>query len=210
MVGGRLLTYAIAAWSGFYVMVIELLGGRLISPFFGSSVYVWGSVIFVFMLALSGGYLLGGRLSRHASSITRLCLILIAAALTTLPILMLSEPLLNAIFDRNFDPRYGSLLACLLLFTVPTVCSGMISPYAIHLNAASAGSTGQNAGNLYFISTVGSSAGTLLTAFYFVLWFDIDTIFLGAIAISVALGLFGIIVDRMRAAAKVPVYALEK
>jgi hypothetical protein len=170
MLAGRLLIYAVAAWSGFYVMVIELLGGRLISPYFGSSVYVWGSVIFVFMLSLSIGYLLGGAYSRRTPSVARLCGILIAAALTTLPIVFLYEPLLNFIFEQDFDPRYGSLLACLVLFTVPTVFSGMISPYAVHLNTANKQTTGQNAGNLYFVSTIGSSAGTLMTAFYFVLW----------------------------------------
>lgn len=200
MFGRKLLVYAIAAWSGFYVMVVELLGGRLISPFFGSSVYVWGSVIFVFMLALAAGYLLGGVYSRHAPSIARLCGILIAAALTTAPILLFQERLLNLIFDQNLDPRYGSLLSCLLLFTVPTVFSGMISPYAIHINAADRQSTGQNAGNLYFISTIGSSAGTLMTSFYFVLWFDIDTILLSAICGSVAIGLIGLVLSRSPAA----------
>ena len=52
--------YTVAGWSGFFVMLVELIGGRLIAPFFGSSIYVWGSVIFVFMLGLAIGYLLGG------------------------------------------------------------------------------------------------------------------------------------------------------
>ena len=59
----RALLYLIAGWSGFFVMAIELLGGRLLAPYFGSSIYVWGAIITVFMLALSLGYLLGGRAS---------------------------------------------------------------------------------------------------------------------------------------------------
>ena len=59
----------IAGWSGFYVMLVELLGGRFIAPYFGSSVYVWGSVIFVFMIGLAIGYLLGGIYSRHNPSV---------------------------------------------------------------------------------------------------------------------------------------------
>ena len=42
-------------------MAVELLGGRLLAPTFGSSIYVWGAIITVFMLALSLGYLAGGR-----------------------------------------------------------------------------------------------------------------------------------------------------
>ena len=30
-------------------MSLELLGGRVLAPYFGSSIYVWGSVITVFM-----------------------------------------------------------------------------------------------------------------------------------------------------------------
>ena len=54
----RLLLYLVAGWSGFFVMALELLGGRLLAPYFGSSIYVWGAIITVFMLALSIGYLL--------------------------------------------------------------------------------------------------------------------------------------------------------
>ena len=57
------LCYLIAGWSGFFVMAVELLGGRLLAPTFGSSIYVWGAIITVFMLALSLGYLAGGRFS---------------------------------------------------------------------------------------------------------------------------------------------------
>src|SRR5579863_9297341 len=91
----RLLLYLIAGWSGFYVMAIELLGGRLLAPYFGSSIYVWGAIITVFMLALSLGYLCGGRASLRAPSLRRLALMLLAAALTTLPVLLYGDALLD-------------------------------------------------------------------------------------------------------------------
>ena len=75
-----LWSYTIAGWSGFYVMLVELLSGRLIAPSFGSSIYVWGSVIFIFMLGLSIGYLLGGIYSRYKPSVPRLCGILLTGA----------------------------------------------------------------------------------------------------------------------------------
>ncbi len=189
--------YAIAGWSGFYVMVVELLGGRLISPFFGSSVYVWGSVIFVFMLALSAGYLAGGAFSRHAPSLARLCGILIASAVATVPIILFGDRVLNYIFAQDLDPRYGSLSACFLLFTIPTILCGMVSPYAICIVAGERESIGRDAGNLYFISTLGSSAGTLLTSFYFVLWFNVNTILMSAIAISAVLAASCLVFDRL-------------
>ena len=49
---GRFLVFLIAGWSGFFVMAVELLGGRVLAPSFGNSIYVWGGVITMFMLCL--------------------------------------------------------------------------------------------------------------------------------------------------------------
>ena len=115
---------AVAFWSGFFVMGVELLGSRYLAPAFGSSIYVWGALITVFMLALSLGYLAGGRWSQYRPSLPRLGLLLAAAALTALPVLPLSGALLDALFFRIPDPRFGSLTASTLLFFVPTFFSG--------------------------------------------------------------------------------------
>ena len=183
------MLYLLAGWSGFFVMGIELLGGRLLAPYFGSSIYVWGAIITVFMLALSLGYLIGGRYSLHSPSLPRLALIVLAAALTVLPVLVAGDALLDALSARIPDPRFGSLLAALSLFFVPTLISGMVSPYAVRLLVAEREQAGERAGRLYFISTFGSAAGTLLTSFYFVLWFELNQILWGMLAISVLIAL---------------------
>ena len=67
------------------------------------------------------------------------------------------------------DPRFGSLLSAVALFFVPTFFSGMVSPYAVRLLVQDRNSSGRHAGQLYFVSTFGSAAGTLLTSFYLVL-----------------------------------------
>jgi hypothetical protein len=185
-----LWSYSIAGWSGFYVMLVELLSGRLIAPFFGSNIYVWGSVIFVFMLGLAIGYLLGGMYSQYSPSVPRLCGILALSALTTLPTILLGDIFLDFMFGAIFDPRFGSLVTCVGLFLVPTVFAGMVSPYAIRIIVKNRESSGHDAGYLYFISTIGSSLGTLLTAFYLVLLFEVNTILL--VAIGISLGLAGL------------------
>src|ERR671911_2216158 len=91
------LAYLIAGWSGFFVMAVELLGGRLLAPTFGSSIYVWGAIITIFMLALSIGYLAGGRLSMNAPSVRKLGLMLIVAALTVMPLMLFAVPMLDAV-----------------------------------------------------------------------------------------------------------------
>ncbi len=188
--------FLIAGWSGFYVMAIELLSGRILAPNFGNSIYVWGGVITIFMLALSIGYLLGGRLSVRQPSVKKLSLLLLAAAAATTPTVLLGESAMDRIFNLILDPRYGSLLSSTILFFIPTMISGMISPYAVRLLVSEYKTSGHYAGLLYFVSTFGSAAGTLLTSFYLVLYLEINQIFLSMIGISVTIGLLSLIAGR--------------
>lgn len=188
------LSYAIAGWSGFFVMAVELLGGRLLAPTFGSSIYVWGAIITVFMLALSIGYLVGGRLSMNEPSVRKLGVILMVAALTVLPLLLFAVPMLDAIAMAVPDPRWGSLAGATGLFFIPTLFSGMISPYAVRLIVPDRSSSGRHAGQLYFVSTFGSAAGTLLTSFYLVLIMEVNHILIALMAISGCLGATAILV----------------
>jgi hypothetical protein len=189
----RALLYLVAGWSGCFVMAVELLGGRLLAPFFGSSIYVWGAIITVFMLALSLGYLAGGRYSLRNPSLRRLGFLLVTAAATTLPVLLAADGLLDLISARVTDPRAGSLLSSLMLFLVPTAISGMVSPYAVRLLVADRQHSGDNAGKLYFVSTFGSAAGTLLTSFYLVLYFEVNQILWMMLGISFAIGVAAIL-----------------
>lgn len=177
--------YLVAGWSGFYVMGIELLGGRLLAPYFGSSIYVWGAIITVFMLALSLGYLCGGRLSLRAPSLARLGTIVLAGAVTALPVVLAGAPALDRLSAVLSDPRFGSLAAAALLFFLPTLISGMVSPYAVRLLVADPASAGHHAGKLYFASTFGSAAGTLLTSFYLVLYLEVNEILFIMMGMSV-------------------------
>jgi len=183
------LAYVIPGWSGFFVMAVELLGGRLLAPTFGSSIYVWGAIITVFMLALSLGYLAGGRYSMNAPSVRRLGALLAIAALTVVPLLIVAEPMLEALSIAVPDPRFGSLLSAFTLFFVPTFFSGMVSPYAVRLLVEDRRSSGRHAGQLYFVSTFGSAAGTLLTSFYLVLLLEVNQILLALLMVSVAIGI---------------------
>lgn len=170
------IIYSLAFVGGFVIMSLELLGGRVLAPYFGSSIYVWGSIITVFMLSLALGYLFGGRLSLHRPSLSRFGIIFAVAAVLLYPLVYFAESIMVQIFQLIEDPRYGSLIAASLLFILPTVIMGMISPYSVRLLVASAHESGQVAGRLYFVSTMGSALGTLMTSFYFVLWFEINTI----------------------------------
>ena len=177
-------------------MAVELLSGRILAPDFGSSIYVWGGIITIFMLALSIGYLIGGRLSVQEPSLKKLSIILMVAAVSTTPVVLLSNAILDSIFSLIQDPRYGSLISATTLFFLPTMISGIISPYAVRLLVTESSRSGHFAGLLYFVSTFGSAAGTILTSFYLVLYFEINHIVWTMIGVSSLISIFSFFAGR--------------
>jgi hypothetical protein len=192
----KFVVYLIAAWSGYFVMALELLGGRALGPYFGSGIYVWGAVITLFMLSLSLGYLLGGYLSVSGPSPRHLATILLAATLAGAPVTFASTSILEAVYGLIADPRYGALLAAVALFFLPATIAGAVSPYAIRLLIDHPGTAGRVAGKIFFISTLGSTLGTLLTSFYLVLLFDLDDILRGMVAISLVIVAIAFVLQR--------------
>lgn len=191
------LIYLMAFSSGFCIMGIELLGGRILAPFFGSSVHIWGSIITVFMLSLSFGYLAGGKLSTKAASLNRYGLIFIFAGVAILPVAFSSQTIMETIFLAIEDTRYGSLIASMALFFIPTVILGMISPYSVRLLVTDKNKSGQVAGFLYFVSTLGSALGTIITSFYLVLLFEVNDIIIVFSSVLVLLGISAMLFNRL-------------
>lgn len=189
--------FTLAFTSGFIIMSIELLGGRILAPYFGSSIYVWGSIITVFMVSLSIGYLTGGHLSLNSPRLNRYGLFFLLAAVTTVPLIIFGNDMMDWVFLRVADPRYGSLLAATLLFFIPTAILGMIAPYSVRLLVQEAHQSGRVAGGLYFVSTLGSALGTLLTSFYFVLLFEINAILMTMAVVLTLCFIIAVAVDRV-------------
>jgi len=193
----RTVVNVLAFGGGFVIMALELLGGRILAPYFGNSIYVWGSIISVFMLSLALGYLIGGYLSLRQPTLARFAALFLLGALVTGPLVFYADPLMRTVFDHIEDPRYGSLVAASALFVAPTVVLGMISPYSVRLMVNETTQSGRIAGTLYFVSTLGSAFGTLATSFYLVLWFEIDTIVLLLTGALIVLGAIGRIANRI-------------
>ena len=165
-----------------------MLGARILSPYFGGSLSVWGSIITIFMVALAMGYLIGGRLSTQNPNAVTFAIFFIGAAVFSLPVILFADAIMEPIFLAIEDPRYGSLFASIFLFFIPTSILGMISPYSVRLMVETYEHSGHMAGLLYFISTIGSAAGTLGTSFYFVLWFEVNQILWSAVVDLIATG----------------------
>jgi spermidine synthase len=182
----QLLLYATVTITGAAVMVLELLGTRIIGPFYGVSLYVWSSLIAVTLIALAAGYFLGGYLADRTPGI-RLAHVIVFAALTTLVIPFLSGPVLRA--TDQLGLRGGAFTSALLLFTLPLTALAMVGPYVIKQAARDLEAIGTVAGSVYAVSTVGSVAGTLLLGFYLLPEFGTRTIVLSLSLVLAGLAL---------------------
>lgn len=151
--------------AGAVLMGLEIVGSRILAPYFGSSVYVWGSLISIFLAALSLGYYFGGVAADRWPRPGVLATALSAAGVLILLLPLISRPILEAFAAWDLGPRMGPLLASIVLFVLPSLLLGATSPFAIKLAATDLATVGNTAGMLYAISTAGSIAGTLLTAF---------------------------------------------
>ena len=128
-----------------------------------------------------------------------LCILFFSlAAIGLLPIVFFADNAMDAVFSAIDDPRYGSLLASTLLFFIPTALLGMIAPYSVRLMVDNTRHSGQVAGGLYFVSTLGSALGTLLTSFYLVLWFEMNTILITMVGVLLLAGSLAIAFNRRR------------
>ena len=164
----RWLLHVVVFVCGAVLMGLEIVGSRILAPHFGNSIFVWGSLISVVLAALSLGYWLGGIVADRWPRLSVLG-VLIAIPGIMIAVLPFGYPALNrAIAIGDLGARLGPLISCVVLFLVPSVFLGTISPFAVRLQARAVTSVGTTAGGLYAVSTAGSIAGTLLTAFYLI------------------------------------------
>jgi predicted membrane-bound spermidine synthase len=151
-------------------LAVELSASRLLAPYFGTSLFVWANLIGLILLYLTIGYYLGGRLADRYPRPAVLYLLTIIASLLIGLIPLISRPILfwslSAFATYSVSVFYGSLVSVILLFALPMILLGCVSPFAIRLSVKQVVKSGRTAGQLYAISTAGSILGTFLP----VLW----------------------------------------
>ncbi|MFB6267633.1 MAG: spermidine synthase [Halodesulfurarchaeum sp.] len=160
--------------AGITSMGLEILAGRMIAPQFGSSIYTWGSIIGVFLAALSLGYHLGGRRAKHRATTGELATLLLWAAAYVAFVLFAGNVLLRVSSALPVPARFAPLVPVALLFGPPVYLLGFISPYAAELSSTE--STGEASGRVYALGTTGSIAGAFGTTFLLIPSLSIDLI----------------------------------
>jgi spermidine synthase len=168
----------------------EIAAARLLAPYFGASTIIWANTIATVLVALSAGYALGGRLADRAPYMSRLCQIVLAAAVLLGAVPFLSAPLLraaaSAIGSLSVGGFFGSLVAVLALVAVPVLLLGTVAPFAIRLSLKRTEESGSVSGRLYALSTAGSLVGTFVAALVLIPFAGTHRTFL-AFALALAL-----------------------
>lgn len=151
--------------SGGIILALEVLASRIMSPYFGVSLYIWAGILSITLIGLAVGYYFGGILARRASSELIVFYFLVFPAITPIPI-FLSRLIYPDFFPylASIDLITGSFIGCMVLLGVPLVLLSSMNPLLIALGH-SQGKGDSGAGKVFCISTVGSVAGVIGTAF---------------------------------------------
>lgn len=152
---------------GAVVMVMELVGSRLLAPYFGNSIFVWTSLIGVMLGFMALGSFLGGRLGDHHLSGGVLFWILLAAS-ASIALIAFGEGIIIPWLAKGDALRIEAVASAIALFALPSTILGMVSPYCIRLRMHAISDSGATVGNLYAISTLGSIVGTFAAGFWLI------------------------------------------
>ncbi len=161
--GLRRYLYFTAACTGAAIMIVEILGAKMLTPYFGASHFVWTAQIAVTLASLAAGYYAGGALVDRSPALHRIYGLILVAAVYLAAMITLLEPLSKRFLAFNLAA--GTLVAASVLFFIPLGILAMVGPFFVRVLLLSPGNVGGAVGRLSAISTVGSMIGTMLIGY---------------------------------------------
>ena len=153
-------------FAGIGTMATEMCASRLLAPYYGSSTMIWANIIGLILIALSLGYVLGGKLADKHPSPRVLGFVVLGGAVLTAAVPFAARPFLNVTINGidsvSMGAVFGSFFACVVLFVPSVLLLGMVTPFAIRIGIRDVGKAGSTAGRIFALSTAGSLLGTFL------------------------------------------------
>lgn len=173
------------------VMAVEITASRVLSPYFGASLFVWTSLIVTVLLGMAAGYVVGGRLAEKDVGRDALGALLFAAGVALLAgmwivrdVAIALSGVLAAWSQASAALFLGSLAMSFLLFALPVFLLAAGSPILVKEWSRDT-DVGRAAGSYFAVSTIGSVAGTLAPTLVLVPRFGVkDTIVAAALAFA--------------------------
>ncbi len=185
--------YLVSFLCGGAIMGIELLGSRVLAPVYGYSIYVWGSLLGIVMIALSIGYIIGGKLADKKPKPEIMFKIILISGFFTAIIPFISIPVMDLALKLGVIG--GTILSAGAILCIPVLLLAFVSPFIIKL-LAKADTIGDTAGKIYGVSTIGSIAGTFITAFYMIPEIGTSTSVMIFSALLVGTGTMGLAIKK--------------
>jgi len=181
--------------TGAALLVIEILANRMLSPYFGGTLYNTSAILATVLGGLSIGYWLGGKAATSKNIKLLFVCIILLIGIFTLAIGLVYTYFL-AYIQQIMSPMLGSLVSSVILFLVPSVFFGLLSPIAIVIldQETKQNTLGSKVGNMYAISTMGSIFGSLLTGFVLLPYVPVDIILKSIAILLLVLALIGAII----------------
>jgi predicted membrane-bound spermidine synthase len=161
---------------GAAVLALEIVGTRVLGPYFGATIYLWSALITVTLLALSIGYMVGGRVADRHPTLSLLSWLIFSSGILVLLIPWIRHPVI--LLTSELGLRAAVLASAMLLFFIPLTLLGMVSPLLIKIKAKHLSELGAAVGGLYAVSTLGSVVTALLTGYVLIPYIGVNLLML--------------------------------
>ena len=184
------LLFAAIFISGASALIYQLIWVRLLGLVFGVSSFAVATVVAVFLLGLGLGSYLFGRWSERARDPLRIYLYVeLGIAATSLIAYLVIEtlPVYRYLYEYAYNNLgfYGlsvaRLLLSMLVLLPPVLLIGGTMPLLAKYFLRDSANLGSSFSKIYYLNTLGASAGVLLTGFVFVRYFGV----IGTLAIAI-------------------------
>jgi len=200
----RVTWYGITIFiSSAFLLVLEIVAGRLIAPYVGVSLYTWTSIIGVILAGLSLGNWLGGVWADRGAGEVAAGVTLALGGLFSLGILLLLTLVAPFIEAREMTLLGASFFYVLALFFIPGVLLGVVTPLLTTLALALDRRTGHIVGRMHALAALGSILGTFITGYWLIQFYGTRAVIIGT-----AVGLFLLAAPFLRRASRLTPLAI--
>lgn len=166
------------------LLVLQLLAGRYLAPFIGSSVETWTSVIGIFLTGIALGNHFGGKIADRSPNSRTLGFLLLLGGISSLSMLLGSQFFEKTGFDSSLSLTLRIPVLAGLFCLPPAFVLSLITPLTIKLMLSDVTKAGRVAGLVFAVSTLGCLVGNYFTGFKLMAFYSLD-----AISVGVTIGL---------------------
>ena len=163
-----LIPSATVFFSSAFIMVLELVAGRLIAKHLGASLYTWTSVIGVVLAGITIGNYLGGRIADRFNARKALSVLFGISSVACVLVVVSNNIVGNWLWLWQFSWIVRIFSHVTLVFLIPSTLLGTISPIVAKMALDQGLPAGRTVGDIYAWGAAGSIFGTFLAGFYLI------------------------------------------